>query len=56
MNLEQVRDSEARFSAYVEGLASVIGHAARTGPLRDGGVGQRANPAWPDDLDQRQLS
>jgi SRSO17 transposase len=27
--------SEARFVAYVEALASVIGHADRTGPLRD---------------------
>jgi SRSO17 transposase len=27
--------SEARFSAYVDALASVIGHADRTGPLRD---------------------
>ena len=27
--------SEARFAGYVEGLASVIGHADRTGPLRD---------------------
>jgi SRSO17 transposase len=26
--------SEARFSAYVEGLASVVGHADRSGPLR----------------------
>jgi SRSO17 transposase len=24
-----------RFSVYVEGLASVIGHADRAGPLRD---------------------
>src|SRR5512142_1043997 len=35
MNLKQGGDSEARFAAYVEGLASVIGHADRTGPLRD---------------------
>ena len=35
MNLEQAGDSEARFAAYVEGLASVIGHADRTRPLRD---------------------
>src|SRR5258708_20542517 len=28
-------DSESRFAAYVEGLSSVIGHAARAGPLRD---------------------
>jgi len=27
--------SEARFAAYIETLASVIGHADRTGPLRD---------------------
>ncbi len=27
--------SEARFARYVEGLASVIGHADRKGPLRD---------------------
>jgi SRSO17 transposase len=30
---------EARFAGYVEGLASVIGHADRTGPLRDYCVG-----------------
>ena len=35
MNLEHGGDSEARFGAYVEGLASVIGHADRAGPLRD---------------------
>ena len=29
------RSSGSRFSAYVEGLVSVIGHADRTGPLRD---------------------
>src|SRR5208282_6884978 len=27
--------SERRFAAYVEGLASVLGHADRAGPLRD---------------------
>ena len=27
--------SELRFAAYVEGLASVIGHKDRVGPLRD---------------------
>ena len=27
--------SEARFAAFVEGVASVIGHADRAGPLRD---------------------
>ena len=32
MNLES---SEARFAGYVERLSSVIGHADRTGPLRD---------------------
>ena len=35
MNLDHGKDSEARFVGYVEGLASVIGHADRTGPLRD---------------------
>jgi SRSO17 transposase len=35
MNLKHGKDSEARFAAYVEGLSSVIGHADRTGPLRD---------------------
>ena len=34
MNLDG-GDSESRFAAYVNGLASVIGHADRTGPLRD---------------------
>jgi SRSO17 transposase len=28
-------ESEARFATYVKGLASVVGHADRTGPLRD---------------------
>jgi SRSO17 transposase len=31
--------SEARFSAYVEALVGVIGHADRAGPLRDYCVG-----------------
>ena len=31
--------SEARFAAYVEGLASVIGHADRVGPLQDYCIG-----------------
>lgn len=31
----QAADSDSRFSAYVEGLVSVIGHADRAGPLRD---------------------
>jgi SRSO17 transposase len=35
MNLKHGGESEARFAAYVEGLAGVIGHADRTGPLRD---------------------
>ena len=35
MNLEQGGDSETRFAAYVKGLATVIGHADRRGPLRD---------------------
>ena len=35
MDLRAVDDSESRFSAYVEGLVSVIGHADRAGPLRD---------------------
>jgi SRSO17 transposase len=35
MDLRAVGDSETRFSAYVEGLVSVVGHADRAGPLRD---------------------
>jgi SRSO17 transposase len=35
MNLRNGKDSGARFAAYVEGLASVVGHADRSGPLRD---------------------
>ena len=35
MNLDQHGDSEARFAAYVEGLAGVIGHADRARPLHD---------------------
>ena len=35
MNLRSEERSEARFSAYVEGLASVVGHVDRNGPLRD---------------------
>src|SRR6202158_638550 len=35
MNLRSERDADARFSAYVEGLACVVGHADRIGPLRD---------------------
>src|SRR6187399_3001002 len=39
MDLRVVGDSESRFSAYVEGLVSVIGHADRAGPLRDYCIG-----------------
>jgi SRSO17 transposase len=35
MNLSSQKDAGARFMAYVEGLASVVGHADRSGPLRD---------------------
>jgi SRSO17 transposase len=35
MNLRRHENSEVRFAAYVEGLASAIGHADRTGLLRD---------------------
>ena len=35
MNLRSGGESGSRFSAYVEGLASVIGHADRIRPLRD---------------------
>jgi SRSO17 transposase len=36
MDVQRSRDgSEERFSAYIDGLASVIGHADREGPLRD---------------------
>src|SRR5512141_1708926 len=38
MGLEAA-SSEGRFSAYVEGLVSVIGHADRAGPLRDYCIG-----------------
>ena len=39
MDLRRAEDSEARFAAYVEELASVIGHKDREGPLRDYCVG-----------------
>ena len=39
MHLQGADHSEKRFEAYVEGLASVIGHADRVGPLRDYCVG-----------------
>jgi len=35
MDLASTLDCQARFSAYVEGVASVIGHADREGPLRN---------------------
>ena len=35
MDLPRSSDGDARFSAYVEGLTSVIGHADRAKPLRD---------------------
>ena len=35
MGLPRSNDGKARFSAYVEGLTSVIGHADRAKPLRD---------------------
>jgi SRSO17 transposase len=35
MNLEERDERAERFAAYVDGLASVIGHADRIGPLRD---------------------
>src|SRR5216117_540002 len=39
MNLRTADDSESRFSAYVEGLVSVIGHKDRARPLHDYCVG-----------------
>src|SRR5271163_3932508 len=39
MVLRTANDSESRFSGYVEGLVSVIGHADRAGPLHDYCVG-----------------
>ena len=35
MNLQNSDATESRFAAYVEGLVGVIGHADRSGPLRD---------------------
>jgi SRSO17 transposase len=35
MNHRRIDDSESRFAAYVDGLASVIGHKDRKEPLRD---------------------
>lgn len=39
MNLRMADTTESRFSACVEGLVGVIGHADRHGPLRDSCVG-----------------
>ena len=39
MGLPKSGDAASRFSAYVEGLASVIGHADRAKPLRDYCIG-----------------
>src|SRR6187399_2354207 len=39
MDLRVVGDSESRFSAFVEGLVSVIGHADRARPLFDYCIG-----------------
>lgn len=39
MNLRSLDATESRFAAYVEGLAGVIGHADRHGPLHDYCVG-----------------
>jgi hypothetical protein len=35
MDLRNEEKAEARFRTHVEGLASVLEHADRTGPLRD---------------------
>ncbi len=35
MGLPRSGDAASRFSAYVDGLTSVIGHADRAKPLRD---------------------
>jgi SRSO17 transposase len=35
VNLQNSDATESRFAAYVEGLVGVIGHADRSGPLRD---------------------
>ena len=35
MGKPQWRDSAGRFASYLDGLAKVIGHAARVGPMRD---------------------
>src|SRR5947207_15678719 len=41
MGLPKSGDAASRFSAYVAGLTSVIGHADRAKPLRDYCVGLR---------------
>jgi hypothetical protein len=35
MNRKNEEKAEVRFAAYVAGLASVLGHADRIGPVRD---------------------
>jgi SRSO17 transposase len=35
MGKPQLRDSAGRFASYLDGLAKVIGHAGRIGPMRD---------------------
>jgi len=35
MGKAQLHDSAGRFASYLDGLAKVIGHAARVGPMRD---------------------
>src|SRR6187551_785281 len=39
MDLRDEDGSGERFTAYVDGLASVIGHADRVGPMRDYCIG-----------------
>jgi SRSO17 transposase len=39
MGLQDRDEAEARFTAYVDGLASVLGHADRVGPFHDYVVG-----------------
>src|SRR5262245_33474872 len=35
MRITEAKDIESRFTRYVEGLVSVVGHADRAGPLHD---------------------
>ena len=35
MGKQDGRDSAERLASYLDGLADVIGHAARVGPMRD---------------------